>query len=57
MMRKLRTLLTALLLVPVLSWNAHAFTTDSDSAVTTSRSQSSGWCVVYWNGAWYYVPC
>jgi hypothetical protein len=57
MMRKLRTCLAALLLIPGLALNANAFTIDGDSAAATSLSQSGGWCVVYWNGAWYYYPC
>jgi hypothetical protein len=56
MLRKLRAFLAALLLVPVLTTNASAFTTESDDALNPSRPKS-GWCVTYWNGSWIMYPC
>ena len=54
MMRKLRTLLAAALLVPALFSTANAFTTDGDSALNPSRSET---CYIYWNGMWYEWEC
>ena len=54
MMKKLRTLLTASLLVTALVSNANAFTTDSESVVNTSHS---AWCsVALGDWVWWY-PC
>jgi hypothetical protein len=54
MLRKVRTFLAALLLVPALTLNASEFTTDSGIAVSTARA---GWCYVNIGGQWYYWPC
>ena len=54
MMRKLRTFLAALLLVPALTLNASEFSTEGDIAVSTSRA---GWCYMNIGGQWYVVPC
>ncbi|HXS79570.1 MAG TPA: hypothetical protein VN818_04755 [Gammaproteobacteria bacterium] len=54
MIRKLRTFVMALLLVPVLISNANAFNTEGDTIVSTSRS---GWCYANIGGQWYYYPC
>jgi hypothetical protein len=56
MMRKLRTFLVALLMIPVLSSNASAFTADADDIFDSSRPKSA-WCVTYWNGSWIMYPC
>ena len=57
MMKKLRVLLTASLLVTALVSNANAFTTDdSDGASSPSRPRSD-WCSAYWNGQWWTWPC
>ena len=49
MMRKLRTLLAALLLVPALFSNASAFTTESDGALNPARPPANV-CWWYYNG-------
>ena len=54
-MRKLRTFVAALLLVPLLTSNASAFTTD-EGAFDTARPKNN-WCYFYWNGQWHYFPC
>jgi hypothetical protein len=56
MMRKLRTFLAALLLVPVLTFNASAFTTEGDDALNPSRPKSE-LCWYYWNGTWFEYAC
>lgn len=56
MVRKLRIFFAALLLVPLLTSNAGAFSTDTDGALNPSRPKS-GWCVVYWNGVWMMYEC
>lgn len=53
MMKKLRILLSASLLVTALVSNANAFTTDGESVVNTSHS---GWCsVVVGDQVWWYL--
>jgi hypothetical protein len=56
MLKKLRTFLAAMLLVPLLTLNANAFTTDANNVLTPPQ-QSSGWCYFYWNGRWWLMPC
>jgi hypothetical protein len=41
-------------LVPALFSNASAFSPDSETVVNTARP---GWCIFYWNGQYYMVPC
>lgn len=55
-MRKLRTFVAALLLVPMLASNASAFTSDTEGAFDTARPKNN-WCYFYWNGQWHYFPC
>lgn len=57
MLKKLRTFLIALLLVPVLAMSANAFTTETDTAVGGLAQQSSGLCWVYFVGRWWLLPC
>jgi hypothetical protein len=57
MSKKLRTFLAAMLLVPLLTLNANAFTADADNAAFTPPQQSSGWCYIYHAGRWWLVPC
>ena len=57
MMRKLRTLLVALLLVPALSWNASAFSMQNDSATLSQTQSVTGYCWVYFGGRWIAIPC
>jgi hypothetical protein len=69
MLKKLRTFLVALLLVPALYSNAHAFTTASDGALSNATAfttasdgalnpaRSEGWCWIYFMGMWMPVPC
>jgi len=55
MLKKLRIVLTASLLVAGLISNANAFTTDSEATVSTSRST---WCSVDLGGGWWlWYPC
>src|SRR5262245_46474437 len=54
MMKQLRTVFVALLLVPSLFSNANAFTTDS--ALNVGRPPA-GICWIYWGGTWYPFPC
>ena len=54
MLKKLRIVLTASLLVVSLISNANAFTTDSEAALTTSRSE---WCTFDMGGWASYYPC
>jgi len=56
MMRKLRTFLTALLLVPVLSLNANAFTMETDGALNPIRPPSAI-CWIKMGGMWIPVNC
>lgn len=56
MVRKLRIFLAALLLIPVLTSNAYAFSTDGESALNPSRPRSD-WCSFYWNGNWIVWQC
>ena len=56
MIKKLRTLLIASLLVPALFSNASAFTTEGDSAFDPSRSPAAT-CSFYWNGIWIVWEC
>jgi hypothetical protein len=49
MIRKLRTFLVALLLVPALFSNASAFTTNSDGVLNPSRPPAAT-CSIVWNG-------
>jgi hypothetical protein len=58
--KKLRSFLVALLLVPALALNANAFTTDVNASVYTAPQapqQSSNMCWVYYLGRWILVPC
>lgn len=56
MMRKLRTLLVALLLVPALFSNASAFTTQSDGALSLPRPPANT-CYWWYNGFPIPYPC
>ena len=56
MMRKLRTLVAALLLVPALYSNANAFTTDGGANLNPSRP-TAAWCFFYWNGMYIVYEC
>lgn len=56
MMRKLRTFLAALLLVPVLFSNASAFTTQSEGALNPARPPSNT-CWYWYNGIPIPYPC
>jgi hypothetical protein len=56
MLRKLRTLLAALLLVPMLTANASAFTTEGEDALNPARPRA-GLCFFYWNGIWWAYDC
>jgi hypothetical protein len=55
MLKKLRTFLISLLLVPVLTLNANAFTTDADPAAFNPPQQSMCW--VYFAHTWWLLPC
>ena len=55
-MRKLRTFVAALLLVPLLTSNAGAFSTDNDGGLDPARPKST-WCYYYWNGQLFLYPC
>jgi hypothetical protein len=54
MLKKLRTLLAASLLVTTLVANANAFTTDSDNALTRPTSAV---CWIYFYGMWLPYEC
>jgi len=56
MMKKLRTLLAAALLVPALFSNASAFTTESNGDLTVGRP-TSGVCWFNAGGMWFPYPC
>ena len=56
MMRKLRTFLVALLLVPALFSNASAFTTETDSALNPGRPPAA-WCWINIGGMWIPYAC
>ena len=56
MMRKLRTFLAALLLVPVLFSNASAFTAESDAALNPARPPSAV-CWINIGGMWIPYYC
>ena len=55
MLKKLRTLFAALLLVPALFSNASAFTS-GDDAVNPARPPSAT-CTFYWYGIWITYEC
>jgi hypothetical protein len=57
MLRKLRVLFVALLLVPALVSNASAFTTAADDAGLNPSKPKAGWCWIYAGGVWYVYPC
>ncbi len=57
MMRRLRSFLVALLLVPVLTLNAQAFTAPAEDALVKPAQQSSGYCWVYFGSRWWLLPC
>ena len=57
MLKRLRSFLVALLLVPGLTLNANAFTADEGGAVYAPTQQQSGYCWVYYVGRWILVPC
>ena len=56
MMKKLRTFLVALLLVPALFSNANAFTTQSDGALNPARPPSAV-CWINVGGVWIPYYC
>ena len=56
MMKRLRTFAAALLLVPVLTLNANAFTADAANGVGASQ-QVTGYCWIYFMGRWMMVAC
>jgi len=57
MLRKLRTLLIGLLLVPLLTLNANAFTDSVELPEFSAPQQTSGVCWVYYMGRWWQLPC
>jgi hypothetical protein len=57
MLKKLRSFSVALLLVPLLTLNANAFTADEVGPVYAPTQQQSGYCWVYYFGRWILVPC
>lgn len=60
MSKKLRSFLAALLLVPALTLNAHAFSTEGDASGYTNPQapqQSYNLCWVYFVGRWMLLPC
>jgi hypothetical protein len=57
MLKKLRSLSIALLLVPVLTMNAEAFTAPADDALVKPAQQSSGYCWFYFGSGWWLLPC
>ena len=57
MLRKLRTLLIGLLLVPVLTMNANAFAASAELSGLSPPQQVSGVCWVYYMGRWWQLPC
>jgi hypothetical protein len=56
MIRKLRVLVAALLLVPALYSNANAFTTESDGVLNPARPPAAV-CYFYWSGMWIVFEC
>ena len=60
MLKKLRSFLAALLLVPVLTLNANAFTADAPASAYAAPEipqQTSNACWVYFMGRWILIPC
>jgi len=57
MLRKLRVLYVALLLVPALVSNAYAFTTAADDAGLNPSKPKAGVCWINVGGVWYHYPC
>ena len=57
MLRKLRVLFVALLVVPALVSNAYAFTTAADDAGLNPSKPKAGVCWIFAGGFWYPVPC
>jgi hypothetical protein len=57
MLRKLRVLFVALLLVPALVSNAYAFTTAADDAGLNPSKPKAGVCWINVGGVWYHYPC
>jgi hypothetical protein len=63
-MKKLRTFIISLLLVPVLTLNANAFTSDADAAVYTPPQDAAvhtapqqSMCWFFFAGSWWLLPC
>ncbi|HEY3516898.1 MAG TPA: hypothetical protein VGL98_07600 [Gammaproteobacteria bacterium] len=56
MIRRLRTFLISLLLVPALFSNASAFTTEGEGALNLARPKA-GVCWVEFGGIWYWYAC
>jgi hypothetical protein len=56
MMRKLRTFLVALLLVPALVSTANAFTTEGEGTLSQARPRPA-MCWMYFNGMWWAYQC
>ena len=57
MLKKLRSFLVALLLVPALTLNANAFTASPEDEIVKPAEQSSGYCWFYAGGRWWLLPC
>ncbi len=57
MIRKIRTFVAALLLIPALTLNANAFTVDTDGVSVSSSQQVTAYCWVYFMGRWIMVQC
>jgi hypothetical protein len=55
MIRKMRTFVAALLLIPALTLNANAFTVDTDGV--SASQQVTGYCWIYYMGRWIMIPC
>jgi hypothetical protein len=55
-MKKLRTFVVGLLLVPVLAL-AGPLGNDTDRSGLNPTTQVTGYCYVYWMGRWIVIPC
>ena len=56
-MKRLRSFLAGLLLVPVLALNASPLQTDADGASLEPTRPLAPYCWFYYNGRWIQIPC
>jgi hypothetical protein len=56
-MKRLRSFLAGLLLVPVLTLNASPLQTEANGASLETTRPVAAYCWFYWQGRWIQMPC